>query len=1142
MAITAQQVQELYIAYLGRPADKAGLDYWMAELNAEPAVLTLEDLRANFVNEQPEYANTYGGLSTAQIVAKIYENLFGREGEADGLAYWTGEVQNGNVPVDMLLVAFLNGASEADRAVVDQKVADAMAELPEEPTEPTEPGNQGETFRLTVEQDELTGTAGDDVFKAHVFDNQNTFQSGDAVNGGAGNDTLEITLGTSSEFAIAAETSGVEVISVRSQAANWAGNTGDNEVLQDRNVIDAQDMAGVREFWSTDSRADLVIEDVRVNSHVTTIGVRNTDPGQVDYAVYFDNQHITSEDASTAGSSLFLRLLDLDGMESNDQPLLNNPYNGFSFTVDGQRVVVQSDAIIEATSFAELVEAINAGIAANPALAGITASLGNVYTALNSATGNSHPGTEIVLSNNGSGVLGQGGWLTPNGEAPANTNVLARQSDVPPVSTDPLTSVDVVLDNVGRGSKAGDLEIGALSQSGWSASQGIQQFDVEVQRNSWINELRSTNNSLEVVNVQNAEGQSGDLQIDVLRDVRVFDASAMAGSVDLSATLSEGIKAKYLELGDTQSNPAAEDQTFAYSTGAGSDSVDLSLAASAFDNKVIGYADLALRIDTGAGNDNVDFSIVDGFGNLAFNDGVWDVNQASLRNITIETGAGDDTVTMNGAGNVIVNTGAGNDTVYADNAGQTAAFMLNADAAGLLAPVQAPAAIALLSVQVTYEGFGSIVVQVPSSNMRTSDLQINQAIKAAINTDPVLSKLLQAVDGPGRSLVVESLIDGNKAVTDLAVTLSLPANAAALTAADVTAYNTAYGLTGAAALDAAGVLAALNAQLATVQAKYTAAGATPEVFEQQEIDFAGVTGLAGDIQVGGVFVTLDGTETADVIAGKVAGALDGATVTGAAAPVVAVSAGSVVTVTFDGTSLDVADLVVTDVDTGIANLPAAGVQTVAYQAAALAASAGGTDSLFESNNTINVGAGNDVVVLGTGAASNDTLVFTGYNNGEVSVVNFEVAGAGADRLDFSAYGISNATAAVNGAAGQLTAGTVNTLQFTALDTDGDGKVDVTFDSLTAAQVLTALNGTAATAATTDLGNLVSTIDATAPAAGVSSNSYLLMVENAAAAGEYKVFHLESEATGANAGQFSSVQLVGVVDFGVDTDPVQANFA
>ena len=47
MAITSAQVQQLYVAYLGRAADKAGLDYWMAELNSVPATLTLENLRSN---------------------------------------------------------------------------------------------------------------------------------------------------------------------------------------------------------------------------------------------------------------------------------------------------------------------------------------------------------------------------------------------------------------------------------------------------------------------------------------------------------------------------------------------------------------------------------------------------------------------------------------------------------------------------------------------------------------------------------------------------------------------------------------------------------------------------------------------------------------------------------------------------------------------------------------------------------------------------------------------------------------------------------------------------------------------------------------------------------------------------------------
>lgn len=121
MAVTSAQVQELYVAYLGRAADKQGLDYWMSELNAEPATMTLESLRANFVNEQQEYANIYGGLSREETIVQIYNNLFGRAPDAEGLAYWTTG-GGASVNADQLLVAFINGAAAADAQVVTNKV------------------------------------------------------------------------------------------------------------------------------------------------------------------------------------------------------------------------------------------------------------------------------------------------------------------------------------------------------------------------------------------------------------------------------------------------------------------------------------------------------------------------------------------------------------------------------------------------------------------------------------------------------------------------------------------------------------------------------------------------------------------------------------------------------------------------------------------------------------------------------------------------------------------------------------------------------------------------------------------------------------------------------------------------------------
>jgi hypothetical protein len=121
MATTTAQVQQLYVAYLGRAADKAGLDYWMAELNASPAILTLENLRSNFVNEQPEYSSAYTGLTRSETVSKIYLNLFGHSADAAGLAYWTTG-GGASVNADQLLQAFINGASAADAKIVANKV------------------------------------------------------------------------------------------------------------------------------------------------------------------------------------------------------------------------------------------------------------------------------------------------------------------------------------------------------------------------------------------------------------------------------------------------------------------------------------------------------------------------------------------------------------------------------------------------------------------------------------------------------------------------------------------------------------------------------------------------------------------------------------------------------------------------------------------------------------------------------------------------------------------------------------------------------------------------------------------------------------------------------------------------------------
>ncbi|MFK3973967.1 DUF4214 domain-containing protein [Pseudomonas sp. NPDC087358] len=153
MATTSAQVQQLYVAYLGRAADKAGLDYWLNELNGSttaPATLTLENLRANFVNEQPEYADAYAGLTRSETVSKIYLQLFGHSADAAGLTYWTTG-GGASVNTDQLLQAFVNGASASDAKIVANKVLVAEVYT----------STAGENYASADAKSIITGVTGD---------------------------------------------------------------------------------------------------------------------------------------------------------------------------------------------------------------------------------------------------------------------------------------------------------------------------------------------------------------------------------------------------------------------------------------------------------------------------------------------------------------------------------------------------------------------------------------------------------------------------------------------------------------------------------------------------------------------------------------------------------------------------------------------------------------------------------------------------------------------------------------------------------------------------------------------------------------------------------------------------------------------
>lgn len=117
---TEVDIQNLYIAYFNRPADKAGLAYW------KDANLSILQIAQSF-SEQKEYVTAFAGFTAEQTINALYSNLFNHKADADGLAYWSGQIKSGKVSIGAAAIAILNGATGADQMAVQSKNAAAIA-------------------------------------------------------------------------------------------------------------------------------------------------------------------------------------------------------------------------------------------------------------------------------------------------------------------------------------------------------------------------------------------------------------------------------------------------------------------------------------------------------------------------------------------------------------------------------------------------------------------------------------------------------------------------------------------------------------------------------------------------------------------------------------------------------------------------------------------------------------------------------------------------------------------------------------------------------------------------------------------------------------------------------------------------------
>lgn len=110
-SIYESAVHSFYVAYYGRPADPEGLTFWSQHLERSDGDFGV--IARDFAMSE-EAVMRFAGETTAQRVVGVYQQLFNREPDAAGLAFWTEAVDSGRTTLADVTLDILKGAQGSD--------------------------------------------------------------------------------------------------------------------------------------------------------------------------------------------------------------------------------------------------------------------------------------------------------------------------------------------------------------------------------------------------------------------------------------------------------------------------------------------------------------------------------------------------------------------------------------------------------------------------------------------------------------------------------------------------------------------------------------------------------------------------------------------------------------------------------------------------------------------------------------------------------------------------------------------------------------------------------------------------------------------------------------------------------------------
>ena len=355
------QVQKVYIAYYGRAADPVGLAYWAAKVETDG----LAGIMASF-GASAEATTLYGSLTNTAKVNALYQQSFGRDADFAGLMYYAGQLTAGTMTAASIAQNIFDGASGNDATIIANKLVVAKAYTAAVDTAAEVVAYSGTvaaasarsllstvdadtatasfdvattvasivtaanvaavvagtTFALTTVTDTLaknTGGVNDDdfvgamTFTSDALASSATLTAGDTMSGGAGTDTLTVTV-TGSAVTDAGETAtptlvGIERVHVRSFENDASGNNdaaadiNSDSVTMDLSNADSS-LTEVGTTSTSNTEADVVFANVGTLANVVMAGKGDL---RIEYATATvagaaDSTTLTLDDVGTSAT------------------------------------------------------------------------------------------------------------------------------------------------------------------------------------------------------------------------------------------------------------------------------------------------------------------------------------------------------------------------------------------------------------------------------------------------------------------------------------------------------------------------------------------------------------------------------------------------------------------------------------------------------------------------------------------------------------------------------------------------------------------------------------------------------------------------------------------------------------------------